>query len=92
MKNWKVASEQFELDPENVGYYVSVSNIFTSADGDSVVKVGSVLRYSTLDQPVEASQQYQAICQECGESDDMGAEILIPCKMCKPPAKHRTPI
>ncbi|KAI3931223.1 hypothetical protein MKW92_039751, partial [Papaver armeniacum] len=29
------------------------------------------------------------ICQECGESDDMGAEILIPCKMCKPPSKHR---
>ncbi|RZC69372.1 hypothetical protein C5167_032522 [Papaver somniferum] len=28
------------------------------------------------------------IYQECGESDDMGAEILIPCKMCKPPAKH----
>ncbi|RZC84500.1 hypothetical protein C5167_047282 [Papaver somniferum] len=36
--------------------------------------------------------QLQAICQECGESDDMGAEILIPCKMRKPPAKYRTPM
>ncbi|KAI3908394.1 hypothetical protein MKW92_036949 [Papaver armeniacum] len=32
--------------------------------------------------------QLQEICQECGESDDMGAEILIPFKMCKPHAKH----
>ncbi|MCL7024056.1 hypothetical protein MKW94_014819 [Papaver nudicaule] len=33
--------------------------------------------------------QLQAICQKCGESNDMGTDILVPCKMCKVPAKHR---
>ncbi|RZC88698.1 hypothetical protein C5167_031072 [Papaver somniferum] len=33
----------------------------TSADGGSVVKVGSIPRYSTLGQPVEASQLYQVL-------------------------------
>ncbi|RZC67545.1 hypothetical protein C5167_011235 [Papaver somniferum] len=82
------------------------------ADGDRAVKVETVPCYSTLDQPVEASQlcpvlhtphpyphqkkNLQAevhleheICQKCGQFDDMGTEILIPCKMCKVPAKHR---
>ncbi|RZC52233.1 hypothetical protein C5167_020659, partial [Papaver somniferum] len=38
----------------------------------------------------EASSYLIAVIyKECGESDDMRVEILIPCKMCKPPAKHR---